>query len=326
MGMILEELNEITNDYFLLDGGMATDIYFESSFLMQHYMAKQRGLWERPSGGKKIRVPLEYDESEGGAYDRNDPLSTDDREIIDAAYFSWKHYYGNATVYRTDGLMNAGEYAEVQLITSKVKNAQKTARNHVAKNIYASGGDSDRHLTGLLTMTSETATTEYGEIAENDLVSRDGTKPWEGKTNTALAGTISLDSIRTIRSEAKIHDGADGKPDTAVTTETLWNKIASILQTQQRFVNDKDTAKAGFQHLVFEGMILAVDDFCPATYMFMLNSHHFGWAVHSKGYFARTAWADLVSGPAGQYMRIYWDGNMICNHRRSHTAASGLTA
>ena len=323
--MILEELNEITNDYFLLEDGKATDIYFQSSFLMQHYMQKQKGLWERPTGGKYIRVPLEYDESEGGAYTRNDPLSTDDREIIDAAYFEWKHYYGNATVYRTDGLMNAGEYAEVQLTTAKVSNAQKTARNHIAKNIYSSGGDSDRHLTGLLTMCSETTTTKYGTIAEDDLVSRNGEKHWEGKTDTT-GGVISLDLIRTIRSGAKIHDGMDGKPDTAVTTETLWNKVASILQTQQRFVNDKDTAKAGFQHLIFEGMILAVDDFCPSGHMFQINSHNFGWAVHGKGYFARTAWADLTAGPAGEYMRIYWDGNMICNNRKAHSGASGLTA
>lgn len=323
--MILEELNEITNDYFLLDGGKATDIYFKSSFLMKHFMEKQRGLWERPSGGKYIRVPLEYDESEGGAYTRNDPLSTDDREIIDAAYFEWKHYYGNATIYRTDGLMNAGAYAEVQLVAAKIANAQKTVRTHIAKNIYSSGGDSDRHLTGLLTLTSETQTTKYGTIAENDLVSRDGTKPWEGKTNTT-GGVISLDILRTVRSQAKIHDGADGKPDIVIMTETLWNKVASILQTQQRFTQDTDTANAGFKNLVFEGMIVAVDDFCPSGYAFFLNSNNYGWAVHSQGYFARTAWADLTAGPAGQYMRIYWDGNMICNNRKAHIAASGLTA
>lgn len=323
--MILEELNEITNDYFLLDGGKATDIYFQSSFLMQHFMEKQRGLWERPSGGKYIRVPLEYDESEGGAYTRNDPLSSDDREIIDAAYFEWKHYYGNATIYRTDGLMNAGEYAEVQLVAAKLANAQKTVRNWIAKNIYTSGGDSDRHLTGLLTMCSETTTTKYGTIAEDDLVSRNGEKHWEGKTNTT-GGVISLDILRNVRSEAKIHDGMDGKPNIVLMTETLWNKVASILQTQQRFVKDTDTAKAGFQHLDFEGMLVVVDDFCPSGYAFFLNANNFGFGVHSKGYFARTSWENLTTGPAGQTMKIFWDGNLITNNRKAHTAASELTA
>ena len=324
--MRLEELNEITNDYFLKDQGKATDIYFKSSYLMNEFMQKRKGLWERPAGGKLIRVPLEYDESEGGAYTRNDPLSSDDREIIDAAYFEWKHYYGNATVYRTDKLMNAGAYAEVQLVAAKLKNAQKTARKYIAQNMYTAAGDTDRNLTGLLSMCSETTTTAYGTIAEDDLVSRDGTKHWEGKTTAAYAGAISLDTLRSVRSLAKIYDGADGKPDTAVMTETLWNKIASVLQTQQRFVKDADTAKAGFQHLEFEGMIVAVDDFVPSGYMFQLNSNNFGWAVHADGYFARTSWENLTTGPAGQTMKIFWDGNIICNNRKAHIAASGLTA
>lgn len=326
--MILHELEEITNDYFLLDDGKAVDLYFTSSFLMDLLMKKQKGLWERPSGGKKIRVPIEYDESEGGWYVRNDPLSSDDREIIDAVYFGWKHAYGNATIYRTDTLYNAGEYAEVQLTTAKLANAQKTIRKRLASALYSSAGDADPSLTGLLILTSGTATQKYGEMAENDLVSADGTKVWAGKTVSGGA-TITLDLIRTAASTGKIHDGSDGKPNIAVTTETLWNKIASILQTQQRFVSDSDTAKAGFANLVFEGKTIAVDDYCPATYMFLLNSNHVGFAVHAKGYFARTPWYDFSAGPAspaGQTMKIFWDGNLIANHRRAHVARSGFTA
>ena len=35
-----------------------------------------------------------------------------DRNIDWGAYFLWKHAYGNATIYRTDELKNAGEYAD----------------------------------------------------------------------------------------------------------------------------------------------------------------------------------------------------------------------
>ena len=322
--MSLEEHNEITNDYFLLKDGKATDIYFNTSYLVQHFMKMQNGLWERPVGGRKIRVPIEYDESEGGWYQRNDPLSSDDREIIDAAYFDWKHAYGNATIYRTDSLMNAGEYAEVQLVTAKVKNAQKTCRNKIAKQIYSAGGDGATGLTGALSMCSEASTVPYGSLTEDGLVSADGTKPWEGITNST-GGVISLDIIRGFSSQAKIHDGIDGKPNVGVTTETLFNKVKSLLQAQQRFVEEKDIVKAGFRNIVFEGMLIAADDYIPSGDMLLINGNHYGFAIHAKGYFARTAWHDLA-GPAGQTMKIFWDGNIICNHRRAHVLGTGLTA
>ena len=87
MALTYEELESVTNDYFIVD------IYFKPSFLMTHYMKNRRGLWERPPGGKKYRIPLEYDGAEGGFYTRSDPLSSDDREAINAAYFNPKHVY-----------------------------------------------------------------------------------------------------------------------------------------------------------------------------------------------------------------------------------------
>lgn len=322
--MTLEELNEITNDYFLLDDGKATDIYFVTSWLMNYLMKQQKGLFERPSGGLKIRIPIEYDESEGGWYDRNDPLSSDDREIIDAAHFHWKHAYANATIYRTDELMNAGEYAEVQLVASKIKNAQKTCTKKIATELYAAGGDSAKTITGLLSLCSTATTTPYGSLTQAGVVSANGDTPWQGNV-TAIGAAISLDRIRTLKSTAKIHDGADGKPNVGTTTETLFNKLMSLLQTQQRFVQEKDTVKAGFQNLVFEGTVIAADDYCPAGDLFVGNSNHLGFAIHQRGYFARTAWMDL-SGPAGQTMKIFWDGNLICNHRKSCALGTGLTA
>ena len=327
--MILEELNEITNDYFLLDNGAASDIYFNTSYLVNFFMKQQGGLWERPSGGRKIRVPLEYDESYGGWYQRNDPLSSDDREIIDAAYFDWKHAYGNATIYRTDTLMNAGEYAEVQLVTSKVKNAQKTARNFIAQGIYADVTDSATQLTGILSMCNETTTQTYGSLTEDGLVAANGTKPWEGKryVSSSLYGSttvISLDHIRVLMSNAKIHDGMDGKPNVLTTTETLFNKVKGILQAYQRYTEAKEVTKVGFKGLEVDGAILAADDFIPSGYMAAINAQHWGFAIHAKGYFARTEWVDL-QGPAGQTMKIFWDGNTICNNRKAHAVATGFT-
>jgi len=62
MATPLNELDEITQDYYELeDGNLARDIYFDTSFLLNYFIKQQKGIWERPTGGNQIRIPLEYD-------------------------------------------------------------------------------------------------------------------------------------------------------------------------------------------------------------------------------------------------------------------------
>ena len=66
MALNWAERESITNDYFKLDNGKAVDIFFNTSFALNYLLKQQKGLWERPEGGEKIRVPIEYDEQGGG--------------------------------------------------------------------------------------------------------------------------------------------------------------------------------------------------------------------------------------------------------------------
>jgi hypothetical protein len=323
MALTYNELESVTNDYFKVDGGKAVDIYFKSSFLMDRWMNKKMGLFERPTGGLKIRVPLEYDMQEGGFFLRGEPLSSNDKETVNAAFFKWKAAYGNATILWQDELENAGEYAQVQMITQKLAGAQKTIRKKLAETIYASGGDDSKILTGLLSLNSSSGTTAYGGIQSDDLVASDGTKPWAGNISSS-ATNIDLATLRTLRSGAKINDGNDGKPNIGVTTEALFNIVSGILQVQQRFIKDDFTSKAGFTNLVFEEMVLAADDYCPSGHMFLLNENHVGVAIHSQGFFVREKWMKIPD-IAGKTMKIFFYGNIICNHRKAHNCHSSLS-
>jgi hypothetical protein len=319
------ELDSITDDYFMIDGGKAVDIYFNTSFLLNYLMKQQQGLWERPNGGMKIRIPLEYDGQEAEFYVKGDTVNSDDRESLHAAYFDWKHAYGNATVYRIDSLKNESRYGHVQLVTQRVAGAQKSLTKLLADSIYDLPSGNGARLTGLRACCHETAGTAYGGIEEEDLVAADGTKPWEGKMDAA-ATVITLNQIRTFTSDAKIRDGAGGKPDLCVTTETNWNIIADILQVQQRFTDSKMTAKAGFTGLHFEGKDIFPDDYCPANHLFLINSRHIGFAIHEDGYFMRTNWKVIPDSPEDRTMKIYWDGNMVVNNRKAHKGCSTLAS
>jgi len=324
MALTLSELEATTDRYFMIDGGAAVDIYFTTSFLLTYLMKQQKGIWERPDGGRDIVIPLEYDGQESGFYVKGDTLNSDDRESVNAAVFDWKHAFGNATVYRIDQQQNAGDYAQVRLITQRVGGAQKSITKDLAGSIYDAPGGSSSRLTGLRACCNETSSVAYGEIAEDDLVAEDGTKPWEGKL-TSTTENISLSVIRTLATNAKVRDGAKGRPDFGVTTETLFNQIVAILQDQQRFTDGKETANAGFTGVHFEGKDITPDDFCPSGHFFWLNSAHIGFAIHQSGYFVRTPWRVIPDSPEDKTMKILWDGNLVANNRKAHIGHSNLS-
>lgn len=321
MALTWEEIESVTDDYFILDGGQATDIYFEDSFLLNYLLKQHKGIWERPTGGERIRVPVEYYRQKGGFYSKGETLDSDDSESLNAAYFDWKHAYGNATIYRIDMLKNeSSDYGHVQLVEQRVSGAQKSITEDLAGSIYDLPGGSSKRLTGLRACCNETTSVSYGDIAEDDMAK------WEGKMS-ASSLSISPALIRTAATAAKVRDGKKGRPDLVVTTETLWNRIADILQAQQRFTDGKETVKAGFTGLHFEGKDIFPDDYCPASHMFVLNSNFIGFAVHAnKGsYFGRTPWMVIEASPMDKTLKILLDGNMVASNRKAHQGYSALS-
>lgn len=317
------ELEIITSDYFMADNKKAVDIYFETSFLMEYLMRQHKGIWLRPSGGERIKAHLRYDGAEGGFYGRNDTLSEDERDNITAAFYHWKHAFGNATVYRTDELQNANEYAEIENVVNKIETAQETCRNVISNNLYNQAGDDSLLLSGLGALTAATADVAYGTLTTNGVVAQDGLKPWTGRTDTT-SEKISPAVIRDMRSTAKVR-GAKGKPDLGVTTEILYNKLVGILEVQQRFTEASKMAKAGFMGVHIDGMEVGADDFVAEGNLFMINSKHVGFAVHQKGYFDREKWQKLTSGAQGKTMKILWDGNLVCDNRKAHMRHTNLS-
>lgn len=320
-----DELSAITNDYFMLEGGkMAVDIYFETSFLLNYLLKQRKGLYERPTGGYQIRVPLEYDGQEAGFYAKGDTISSDDRTSLMSAVFDWKHCYSNATIYRIDGLKNGGPEGMVDLVMQRVKGAQKSITRLLATSIYDLPGGDSKRLTGLRACCHETTTLAYGGIQEAELVSNDGTTPWEGKMDSTTT-TLTLNEIRTGATNAKIRDGVGGKPNLVTTTTTNFNTIVDMLQVQQRFTESTETVKAGFVGVYFEGKDIFEDDFCPANHMFFLNTRHIGFFVHREGYFSRTKWAYIADSANDSSMKIYFDGNMVVNNRKAHQGYSAIS-
>jgi hypothetical protein len=211
----------------------------------------------------------------------------------------------------------------VQLIAQRVAGAQKSLTATLSSSIYDAAGAGSARLTGLRALCNETTTTQYVGLAEDDVVAADGTKPWEGIMGTSAA-SLTTTLLRSIIDSGHVRDGAKGDPDLLVTTRDLFNYVKDQLQVQQRFVKAEETTKVGFKGLEFEGTAVFPDDYCPSGYAFALNSNHLGFAIHKNGLFARSPWAKIPDSAEDKSMKIYFDGNMICNNRKSCAGDSGL--
>jgi len=214
----------------------------------------------------------------------------------------------------------------VDLVTEELLGAQESVSNiSLAGAIYDDVGGSTKRITGIRAVSNQTATQTFQGLASNDIVSEDGTKVWTGK-GSAVATPISLDQIRIMKTAAAYGRGKMAEPDLMSTTETLFNTIRNILQVQQRFTSEgSKPVKAGFTGVHFEGTDIFPDRFCPSGDAALINSKHWGWAVHSKGMFMRSPWEYIQGSARDKTLKIFFDGNTICDNRRAHYYHSNLT-
>ena len=318
------ELDSITEDYYALEAdGKPVNNYFDESFNMEYFFNKKKALYELADGGDYVKIPIIFDEAAGGVYGRADGLDSDDREGIHSAKFEWKHYFANATIYRHDELKNKGPYAKAGLVASKLMMMDETIKKWIATDFYSTASEGSDSASGFRMLCNETSTTPFGGLQEDDLVSESGAKVWAGLTNST-SEAIGLGVLRTLKSDAKVGNGAKGKPDYIPMTEALFNKVKASLQAMQRYTEDKETTKVGFTNLVFEGSLVVADDYCPSGYAFAINTNHTGIVLHEDGNFFRSKWKPLSGNVEGKTMKVLTDWNLISNRRSANKAHSNL--
>jgi hypothetical protein len=101
--------------------------------------------------------------------------------------------------------------------------------------------------------------------------------------------------------------------DLIVTTQLIWNLIWNKIMPQQRYLEESsDVAKIGFQSLRWNGASITVDQYCPAGYIFGLNTKYIQFWISTlpKYQFGFTGFkeAQNTDDVAGQYL---FAGNLL---------------
>jgi len=310
MSLTLTELQAIT-DYYV--DSTDNDIYFKSNVLLYKLLSRGRTV----PGGKKIQAVLEYAKSNSGSYGANTKLPLGKKEVFNAAFFRWAAYYSGVTVDLEDQRQNSGDLAIVNMVQGKLKNAQKSIRQDMGTDIYAVAADSNCFL-GLGDLFEDTASTAYGEIAEDDMAA------WVANVDTTVEA-IDFEVMQGIRRLASIDDNMEGKPDLYLTTELLKDAFEASLQVQARY-SDKNLVNAGFENILFGSQPVVSDNKQSTGIVDALNLRFLDIDTHKDFNFTKPTWASPIDQPDTKVAFIRWGGQLICRNRQAHARHSGLTA
>lgn len=286
------------------------DNIFDSDPLLKR--AKEKGWYTSVDGGTSIFQPLMYAQTTAaGSYSPTATLDTTDNDQFTAAEYAWKFYYANITISGADEHKNMGDSQVLDFVKTKVMAAEMSLKDSIGTDLYSTGSSS----TGIggLRLIVDSGNT-VGGIAQ-------GTYSWWQSQEDSSTTTLTISALQTQYNSLAIN----GKtPTVIIATRANYNRYYALLQPQQRFV-DSDTAKAGFQNLMFNGTPFIVGSKVPASHIFMLNEEFLNLYYHPQRDFVfdpfiRSANQDLKTG------KVFWMGNLGTSNCRMHGKFTAIAA
>jgi hypothetical protein len=241
---------------------------------------KGKGNVKPVPGGRTIVQELEY--AENGTYTRYagyDAISIAPSDTFTAAEFDWKQAAVTVSISGLEQLMNSGPDAVIDLLESRIKNAEKTMMNNVAIDCYSDGTASgSKQIGGLQLLVADSPST--GTVGG---INRATFSFWRSlsvsTTFTAAAIQAGLNSAyaQTVRGKDQV--------DLWVGDNTAWIAYLGSLQAIQRITASADTAaSAGFQSLKFMGGDFVLDggfgNEAPASHVYGLNTDYIYFRPH----------------------------------------------
>jgi hypothetical protein len=306
MALSIDQLNAITHKYIL---PKLFDNIFDSNPLLKKL--KSSGSYKSISGGTTIDVPLNYAAATNGWYSGADTLSTADVDNMTAASYDWKSLFAGVTVTEEDELKNSGDAAAVNLLKSKMQIAEKTIADSLGTGLFSAGTDT-KSIVGLRDIVATDQT--VGGISQT-------TNSWWQAQVDSTTTTTTISAMNAVYQDATVDSEM---PNFGVATRSLYNSYYALLQPQQRF-QDSETAKGGFQNLMFNGVPIVHDSHCPANHMFFLNLNHLHLFYHPKRNFSFEPFQKPINQQV-KVSRILWMGALGSSNNRLHGGLTALTA
>lgn len=288
-------------------GKMADNVSNNNSLLA---FLKKNGNTRTLDGGETIVQELDFAEnSTFKYYSGYDVLDVQATDVISAAEFDWKQAAVSVVISGRQMRQNAGSKTRMlNLMESRIKNAESTAANNISTGIFSDGtGSSGLQVGGLQLLVADSPATGTVGGIDRATYSFWRNTSYDATTDGGAAATASnIQAYMTTVYNGLIR-GTD-KPDLMVADTNYFNLYENSLQTIQR-ITRTDVGNLGFQSLEFKGVPILLDDACPTNHMYFLNTDYLFYNVHRDANFTLTEEKMSVNQDA-IVKNMLWMGNM----------------
>lgn len=231
------------------------------------------------SGGRTIVQELEY--AENSTYQRYsgyETLNISPSDVFSAAEYDWKQASVAVTISGLEQIQNAGPERIIDLLESRISNAEKTMTNNIGADVYSDGtADGGKQIGGMQLLVSDApAGTTVGGISA---------ATWAFWRNVAFSavtdggGAATTANIQSYMNRVWVQlvRNAD-KPDLIVADNNYWRLYLESLQAIQRITSISDPASAGFSSLKYMTADVVLDGgfggSAPADHMYFVNTDY----------------------------------------------------
>jgi len=275
-------LSEIVTTTLRNRSGVLADNMSKNNALL--YRLDKRGKVKPVSGGRTIVQELEY--AENSTYQRYsgyELLNVSPSDVISAAEYDWKQASVAVTISGLEQYQNSGEDAIIDLLESRINNAEKTMRNNLSADMYSDGtASSGKQIGGLQLLVADVPTS--GTVGG---INRASYTFWRNQAFSATTDGGSAASTANIQRYMNTlyqrTTRQTDKVDLIIADTNYYNFYLNSLQAIQRITSD-EMAQAGFQSLKYMGADVVFDGGigggCPTNHMYFLNTDYLMWRPH----------------------------------------------
>jgi hypothetical protein len=322
-------LSEIVTTTLRSRTGKLADNFTRNNALINRL--SQRGKIKTFSGGRTIVQELSYaNNSTYQRYSGYQPLNIQPSDVFTAAEFPIRQAAVAVSISGLELLMNSGKEAIIDLLESRIENAEETMLNGLSFDVY-SDGSLPAQIGGLQSLIAATpATGTVGGIDRatwafwrniSFSASTDGGAPATAANIQSYMNQVALQLVR----------GNEG-PDMIVADTNYYRFYLESLQAIQRITTETD-AKLGFTSLKYLGAGRSIDVVldggfqgfatdsipqggAPVNTMYFLNTKYLHWRPHADMNMAPLNPDRFSINQDAMVKLIGWAGNMTLSNAR----------
>lgn len=299
-------------------GKLADNVSKNNALLMR---LKKKGKVKPVSGGRTIVQELEY--AENGTFKRYsgyESLNISPSDVFTGAEFNYAQAAVAVSISGLEQLQNSGDNAIIDLLESRIGNAERTMTNNIALDCYSDGtADGGRQIGGLALIIDSTPTT--GTVGGIDASTTIGTFwrniAFSGATNGGAAVSSSNIQSYMNRVYVQLVRGSD-KPDLIIADNNYWRFYLESLQAIQRIGSD-EMASAGFDSLKYMNADVVLDGGvgggATASTMNFINTDYLFFRPHSDRNFVPLGDDRFAVNQDAMVKLIGFAGNMTVSNR-----------